>query len=137
MQFNVFDTVKVVLQDAKGNELQCMAERDKTFIPEPLILEPRESQTVYRNAILEWSEDRKSLRLSGSDGTGGHWHFDGLKPGKYTVHFVVENNDDLLKSVLDRLAKHVIDPKEAPFWMGKATTKEMAVELVETPEKAK
>ena len=26
--------------------------------------------------------------------------------------------------------KHVIDPKETPFWMGKVTTKAVAVEIV-------
>ncbi len=94
----------------------------------------RKDGTLYGNARLEWSGDGKSLQLVGSDGAGGRWHFDDLRPGKYTVHFTCSNSEDLLKSVLTRPAKHVVDRKQAPFWMGTVTTKEMAVELVETPK---
>ena len=94
-----------------------------------MILTSREGRTTYRNATLQWSQDGKSLRLSGSDGAGGQWHLDGLHPGQYTVRLVMENNEDRLKSVLDRPGKHAIDPKNAPFWIGKVTTKDLAVEI--------
>jgi len=130
MQVNVFDTVQVVLEDPHGTQLQCVRERDATSIPEPLVLEPRESRTIFRNATLEWSQDGKFLRLIGPDGAGGNWHFDDLKASKYTVHFVYENNEERLKPALNRTPRHFIDPKEAPFLMGKLTTKDLAVEAV-------
>ena len=71
--------------------------------------------------------------MNGPDGAGGNWHFDGLKPGQYTVHLVYECREDSLKFVLARPTKHVIDPKEAPFWMGKVTTASLAVELAAPP----
>jgi hypothetical protein len=131
MQINVFDTVQVVLKDSHGMELHGIKERDATSIPEPLFLQPHEGQTIYRNATLECSADANHVRLMGSDGAGGNWHFDGLHPGTYDVGFVNESNDHTLQKVLTRETRHALDPHEAPFWMGKATTQEMKVEVVE------
>ena len=121
--------VRVVLRDEQGNEPVLRQQRERTFIPEPLVLTSRESRTVYRNATLQWTDDGKSLRLGGSDGAGGSWYFDGLKASRYTVHFVFETSQDTLKPVLGRPGKHAIDPNEAPFWMGKVTTRDLVVEL--------
>ena len=136
MQINGFDTVRAVLTDAHGTELQLMQQRGRTIVPEPLVLTSRESRTLYRNATLEWSDDGKTLRLGGSDGAGGNWYFDGLKPGRYSVHFVFENGEGMLRPVLGRPAKHAIDPNEAPFWMGKVITKDVVVEVADERMKA-
>ena len=134
MRMSVFDTAHVVLEDSQGIYLSCKMSRYYTVIPDPLLLQPGESRTIYRNATLEWASDGKSLRLFGSDGAGGTWHFDDLKPNRYKVHFDYEVNDERMKPVLDRIAKSVTDPMHPPFWMGKVTSKELAVEIVEAPK---
>ncbi len=131
MQINTFDTVQVVLEDSLGKELSCIHARDATRVPEPLVLQAREGRTLYRNAVLRWPQDGKGLRLSGPDGAGGEWRFDDVKPGKYTVRLVYTSNEEALKPVLDRPAQHAINPKEAPFWTGKVTTRGLVVEVVE------
>ena len=133
MQINVFDTVQIYMEDLQGLPLNCVKMRDATFIPSPLLLKSGESQVISRNATLTWIDDAKGLRLSGPDGAGGNWHIDIPQPGKYPLRFTHANNEDRLKSVLARPAKRTIDPKEAPFWMGKVTTPEMTVEVVEVP----
>ncbi|MGA2498657.1 MAG: hypothetical protein ABSH20_13005, partial [Tepidisphaeraceae bacterium] len=136
MQINVFDTVQIYMDDLQGLPLDCVKSRDATFIPDPLLLKSGESQIISRKATLEWVENARGLRLVGSDGAGGHWHFDIPQPGKYPLRFTCVNNEDRLKSVLARPAKHAIDPKEAPFWMGKVTAPEMTAEVVELPAQA-
>jgi hypothetical protein len=133
MQINVFDTVEVVLEDSQGMKLRGLKSRDGTHVPEPLIFQPRESRTIYRNATLEWSPDGKTLRLTGPDGAGGMWQFDDLKPGKSTVQLICQNDEQKTKSALDGPAKHVIGANEAPFWMGNVTTKGLPVEIVGAP----
>ena len=136
MQVNLFDTVRVVLADGSGKEFQWMYERDRTLVPDPMVLTSRGGRTIYRNAILEWSEDGKSLSLSGGNGTGGQWHFDGLHPGKYRVHFIMEDSDDELKSFHAFTNRHTIDFKTAPFWVGKAITKDLTVEITSSGSQA-
>jgi hypothetical protein len=131
MQINVFDAVQVVLKDSDGKAWRGVRERDATSVPEPLFLQPREGQTIYRNATLERGADGNHLRLIGSDGAGGNWHFDGLHPGTYEVGFVYESDDQTLQKVLARQTKRALNPQEAPFWIGKATTQEMKVEVVD------
>lgn len=129
MQINVFDTVDVVVQDSQGMSLRGGKGRTRTHAPDPVILEARESRTIYRNARLEWSPDAKILRLTGSDGAGGTWYFDDVKLGKYTLHLICENDEEKVKSILARPANHLIGANEAPFWMGNVTTKELGVEI--------
>ncbi|MFI5380696.1 MAG: hypothetical protein ACHRHE_15465 [Tepidisphaerales bacterium] len=136
LRINVFDTVQIHMEDLQGLPLDCVKVRDATFIPEPLLLKSGESQVISRKATLAWIENARGLRLSGPDGAGGTWHIDIPQPGKYPLRFSHANNDERLKSVLARPAKHAVDPKEAPFWMGKITTPEMTVEVVEVPTQA-
>lgn len=133
MQVNRFDTVQIRMDDSQGMPLVCVKTRDATFIPEPLVLKAGESQIIARTASLEWIENARGVRLTGRDGAGGTWHVDISQPGKYSLRFTCSNSEEQLKSVLARPSKHVIDPKEAPFWMGKVVTPEMTVEVVEVP----
>jgi hypothetical protein len=136
MQINVFDTVQIYMEDQQGLPLNVTKVRDATFIPAPLLLKAGESQIISRQAVLQWIDNAKGLRLSGPDGAGGTWHLDITQPGKYPLRLVHANNEERLKAVLARPAKHAIDPKEAPFWVGKVSTPEMVVEVVEAPAQA-
>jgi RNA polymerase sigma factor (sigma-70 family) len=112
----LFDTVREELTSAGGKPFACGAGRRETLPAGPLSLEPGESRTVLRDARLEWGQDGKSLRLTGSDGSGGRWWFDGLEPRKYRLRFRYEN------------AKAQDEGRAC--WVGKATTDAAAFEIV-------
>jgi hypothetical protein len=111
LQFNLLDTVAVHIKDAAGNELlDVHGVRLQSFLPKPLLVDKDQSGNV--NRIAKWERTDKGFRLTGSDGAGGEWYFDGLAAGKYTVSIAYENTQG------------------SAGWIGKVTTKELAVEIV-------
>ncbi|WP_449419519.1 hypothetical protein [Phormidium nigroviride] len=54
-------------------------------------MQPGENFTFLLNGKLCWYED--DLMLSGRDKSGGIWTFHNLKPGKYKVWFLYENQE--------------------------------------------
>ena len=69
--------------------------------------------------------------LTGSDGAGGIWQFDGLKTGKYSLSISYANTPEDAARIQALPAKHAIDPQAAPFWIGKARTKPLAIEITD------
>lgn len=57
-----------------------------------------------------------------SDGAGGSWWFEGLQAGRYALSIVYENT----------LASDIKTAGPA-LWTGKATTKEIAIEILQAP----
>ncbi len=115
---NLFDTITISMKDAAGKELRIDGGRDGTTPCPPLIVEKGQNGTVDRSAKLQPLDGKLGqFRLIGSDGAGGIWYFDGLKPGKYTISMAYENTK--------------AGPEDAPNWVGKATTKELTVEITD------
>ncbi len=93
LRFKLIDTLHVSLRAEDGTELREMFARDATsragWFSAPVM--PGKSLEINRQATLEWQADG-TLRLSGPDGFGGLWWFDGLKPGRYVVRLQYEND---------------------------------------------
>ena len=53
------------------------------------LLAPGQSLTFFLDAKLYWYDDK--LILGGSDGLGGVWYFEDIKPGSYKVSFSYGN----------------------------------------------
>ncbi len=68
--------------------------------------------TVPYNGRLAWSDDAKTMRLSGTDDSRSHWWFDGLRPGKYLLTVEYENT------------------KAGAYWQGKVKTEPVDFEIV-------
>jgi hypothetical protein len=86
--------------------------------PRPVKLAPGESWTWHAHAKLETTNDRTTLQLRGPDGTGvpGDWFITPLKPGKLRLTIEYANS--------------VATQDGATLWVGKATAKEAAFEIV-------
>lgn len=114
LQFNLLDTVTIHIKDVTGNELlNVQGVRLQSFMPEPLLVEKSQSNTINRTARL--TLEGNSFRLSGPDGAGGEWYCENVKAGKHTVSIVYEST------------------QASAGWIGKVTTKELAVEIANKP----
>lgn len=115
--FNRFDTVRLALFTPAGESLPFLggrnAVRRSEGVPPPVL--PGQDLAISRQARLVWLKNG-TLRLIGSEETGGIWYFDGLGPGKYKVHFIYEN----LKADIGDLDA---------FWAGEVSTPAAEVEL--------
>ena len=94
------------------------------------LLQSGNSVTFFLDANLYWRDNL--LHLGGTDGLGGGWDFEDLKPGTYKVQFLY-GNSSAVASCYD-LTK---DPKTtAPqilqgLWTGQAATPFVEVSLVQ------
>lgn len=119
VQLDLFDTLNIQMKDAEGTELRMVATRDRSFRPNPLTVDKGQIGTIDRTAKLQPLDEKLGqVRLVGSDGAGGIWYFDGLKPGKHTVRITYQNAE--------------AGTKDVPIWVGKATTNELTVEIADT-----
>jgi hypothetical protein len=126
--FNLYDTLEPVLRSADGKVFPRAAHvRKRTAPAPPVIAGPRKAETILRRARLEWLPGGKTLRLTGPDGSGGGWYFDGLVPGKYLLSFSYENTEATLAQFL-RARPRALAPGQS-FWLGKVTTNEVALEI--------
>lgn len=132
LRFNRFDTVEIRLVDAQGVTVRRAGGRDKTDFLKPLVLRPGESRIVPRRGTLERVDGGRSFRLSGRDGTGGWWCYDGLTPGRYTLFFDCRNDQEAVRSsegfcpLADRSE---IQANQPPYWFDEATTRGLSVRL--------
>jgi hypothetical protein len=124
--FNKYDTLRAALTSADGKAVPLRAgQRLRSFVPAPLLVGPGKAETVLRCPHLEWGPDGKTLRLRGPDGAGGFWYFDGLRPGKYRVHFEYENTEaSLLRSLRPQPGAG------QALWLGKVTTASATFEIL-------
>jgi hypothetical protein len=134
-RFNLYDTVwrdwsvagGIELRTSGGKSIQVGGGRKDSRPALPVLLETGESTMVWGKAHLEWLKGATSLRLSGEDGSGGYWYFDGLTPGKYRLRIRYENTAKQTEALLrDRPAVADAGP---PFWVGKAGTAEVEFEI--------
>jgi RNA polymerase sigma factor (sigma-70 family) len=127
--FNLFDTIRIGLKSADGTPIRVDGGRNGTFPARPIQLAPGQSQTILRGGRLEWMKDGRSLRLIGSDGSGGIWHFDGLRPGKYRLRFEYETTREMTERFRRGLQAG------GPFWISSAQTAEAEFEILPPPRK--
>jgi hypothetical protein len=123
IQFNVFDTISISLKDANGKEARARFMRDSTFVPPALTINKGDAALVFRDATLD------GATLSGQDGSGGVWTIDGVKPGTYTLLIRYACDEKAWAPLKNRRATAVVDPKAVPFYVGTATTKDLAIEV--------
>jgi len=117
---NLNDTIDLTLKDADGKELPIDIKRLRTGICPPLLVEKGKSCIVDRTAKLQPVVDKPGqFRLVGSDGIGGVWQFEALKPGKYTLCMTYDSDRANFRA------------KDVAYWVGKATTKELGVEITD------
>ena len=86
VRFTRYDTLFPELLGADGRALQLEGARNWSFPPtvsDCPLLQPGESATFFLDAKLFWQNNK--LQLGGSDGFGGFWYFDDLKPGTYRI----------------------------------------------------
>lgn len=123
MRLTVYGSPRVTLKDDTGKALACGGGCDGTRAMEPpLLVAKGQSVTIDRTA--RFGPDPRNpgtWQLLGSDETGAWWQFDALKPGKYTIGMTYENTRDT-----EMAAENAAQP---PIWVGKAVTKELAVEI--------
>jgi len=95
----------------------------------PLLLSGK-SVTFFLDANLYWRDNL--LHLGGTDGLGGGWDFEVLKPGTYKIQFLYNNSSGVLFCY-----DLTQDPKTSPprrvegLWTGQAATPFVEVRLVE------
>jgi hypothetical protein len=111
VQFRLLNALQFRLLAPGGTTVRYQSARDATpreghFSPS---IAPGQSFVITRSARLERQSDG-SLRLSGIDGFGGLWWFEGLHPGTYTFEFEFDNDDD----------DDVKSDDKSPHWRGHA-----------------
>jgi len=132
LQLNLGDAVHLV--DATGKELPIKRDRDAGFPFKAPLVQKDQSVTIDRHASLEEGTRFDTFRLGGSDGLAGVWWFENLTPGKYTLYMTYHNTPEATQRTLKAFEKPtVVDPKEAPFWLGQVTTEALAIEIKEKP----
>jgi len=93
LRLKLLDTIRFRLIASDGRTIPYQFARDSTSREgrrSPSIA-PGQSFVVSRPARLERRPD-DSLRLSGPDGFGGLWWFEGLRPGTYSLNFEIDGD---------------------------------------------
>jgi len=111
-------TARVSIKSADGVELPARKTGATVSVdaPQLLALEPRFSQSVANPAIL--FRAGKTLALAWADGAGNVWHVDNLKPGRYSVRYVIRTE----KGEPSRYIS---------YWLGEIQTETVMVEIKE------
>ena len=148
--------IRFALNDEAGKPISGSYMRDATALCKPLDLKPSASADVSFQATLFYGTDRSSLCLRVLDPTGGNLTFAAVT-GKHAIAFRYRTTRPI-RSCLGRspnrpmarqdmglvptvcglpgsIAKPADGPA-APFWGGKAQTKNLAMQFVQ-PEKSK
>jgi hypothetical protein len=84
LDFDLFDTVRPVLKDAKGEQRPLDGGRDGTRVPKPMPVKARQAETVTYPARLTLAPGAKTAELVIDDLTGGIWVYHDLMPGRFT-----------------------------------------------------
>jgi hypothetical protein len=133
---NLFDTINISLKDSAGNVMPIGDRRNATSPCPPMLLAQNQSDIVDRTAQLQPMADKPGqFCLTGSDGAGGVWSCNGLKPGRYTLSMTYDKTQSGPK-----VRREVpvgtglgVEEKDTSDWVGKATTKELTIEITDKP----
>ncbi|SKB14078.1 exported hypothetical protein [Planktothrix sp. PCC 11201] len=94
------------------------------------LVQAGKSVTFFLDANLYWRDNL--LHLGGSDGLGGGWNFDNLKPGIYQVRFLYGNSSSVAPCYDSIQDPKTRDPQVLQgLWTGQATTPFVEVRLVQ------
>jgi hypothetical protein len=108
----------VQIKSADGVELPSRKTKATVPVdaPQMLALQPGISQSLAKPAILFHAG--KALTLVWADGAGNVWHIDNLKPGRYSVRYVLRTEKG--------------EPSQyISYWLGEIQTKTVMVEIKE------
>lgn len=126
-----FDPLFVVLLEiveSDGKPLRKYAARGILLKSDQLacpLVKPGQSTIFFLDAKLFWQNNK--LLLGGSDGLGGSWNFDDLKPGTYQARFTYNSNRSVLPCYDPTAENHNII---RGIWTGKASTELVMFHLV-------
>jgi hypothetical protein len=121
------------IEDSEGKFLPNYGGRDGTFItpkthPAQIhcsLLAPRQSLTFFLDAKLYWQDDK--LILGGSDGLGGVWYFEDIKPGSYKVSFSYVNQRSVDVCFEPGRQTQVVEG----LWTGTLRTPSVEIQIIE------
>lgn len=118
--FDVDGAWTIVLKDETGKQLPVAEGVDGLNKRHPpASIAKGQSAALDRTAQLRRANDKDgTFWLAGQVGLS-FWRFDGLKLGRYTLALTYENTD--------------AGPKDAPHWVGKVSTKELAIDITDKP----
>jgi hypothetical protein len=129
--FRVFDTFRIVIKDAFGNELVGDARRDGTLRTKPVLIHPGETYCLSHKGVLAWHPD--GTRTFGyEDGTGSTCIWKLVFAGKYTLSFWVGNKQDD-EGMKGFMRNHGFSGQLPPCWKGEGNTAEVPFEIVDPP----
>lgn len=114
--FDLFDTVRPILKDARGRELPLDGGRDATTIPEPILVKARQAETVAYPTRLSLPAGKHAPQLVVDDLTGGVWVYHDLTAGRYTLQLVYAHPPEAR-------------PAQPGRWVGAVTTKPFEFEI--------
>ena len=117
------DAVTLYLTPPDGKAQAWTYERLRTREVPPVTVDAGKYVVLAYPCRLAWSDDGKTLSLGGTDDSAGHWHFDGLRPGKYqlTVEYDVGER---------------AEGRPNP-WIGKVRTEPVELEILDARNESK
>ena len=151
-QLNLWSPIGIVdfrIKDAVGNHLWVTGMLPD-HAPDPRLVPQGQSIMLDRTATLSVQEgatmpppgtvirpeDLKPklgmLELVIPDEARGWQLSQGLRPGRYTICLTYQSREAAVKAILSNPSLHIVDPKDAPFWIGKRViTKELVIEITD------
>ncbi len=130
IRFTRFDTLVPELVKPDGQTLQRDGGRNWTSMPTisdcPLV-QPRETVNFFLDAKLTWRNNK--LQLGGSDGFGGIWFMDNLKPGMYQTRIWYSSWTPGPMGMYEPKTQTLIPIEN--LWKGSAATPFVEVRLVQ------
>ena len=121
--FKRMDAVTLYLTPPDGKPQEWTYQRLRTAPVPPVTVEAGKDVVLAYPGRLAWSDDGKTLSLGGTDDSGGHWRFDGLRPGKY--HLIVEYDTGGWGD------------GEPDRWVGKVRTEPVELEILDARNESK
>jgi hypothetical protein len=126
IRFSRFDTLFPELVGLDGRALTLIGGRNVTIPPtlaDCPIAQPEENLSFFLDGKLFWRDNK--LELRGSDGFGGIWLFNELKPGNYQFRFTYSSPSSRT------LPCDLAVGKMKGIWIGEVATPFVEIRLVQ------
>jgi hypothetical protein len=130
--------LKVIVKDAKGQVMPDKGGQKGEVVPRPLFIKTWAPAIIRYPMTLHRKGDSKSATLTIREPTAIFHEFQNLVPGAYTIQMVYANREAKLGTMFCGIKDQQGLSEETPLWVGKATAKELAVQInAQPPQSAK